>query len=115
MNLLLAKMILQGGIQDPFYKDTYTIRDEQGRLHNRLGPAYISKYAIEYRVHGSIHRVDGPAFYRFNASSVEDKEYWLHGCQYEYEQWCILIQEEKNLHEFKNSIDDKRWCHLPSR
>ena len=47
----------------------------EGKRHRERGPAYVSSSGtIEYRQHGQLHRVDGPA--RMLANRIE---YWVHG------------------------------------
>lgn len=58
-----------------FEDGTKIFRDENGRVHNDLGPAIIRKDGTQFWFKdGKLHREDGPAVEWPNGR----KEWWLH-------------------------------------
>jgi hypothetical protein len=58
--------------------------DENNELHRIGGPAVIEEHSVQWRRHGLLHRICGPAIERMyyhapSAFNVVYTEYWLEG------------------------------------
>jgi hypothetical protein len=83
-------LIFSRRISDSFSFILSEVTTPGGRSHNPTGPSYEKTYAStgtvarrDFRIDGSLHREDGPAFEEFGLSgNLERHEYYVHGVRH---------------------------------
>lgn len=54
----------------------FSFYDEEGLNHRLNGPSLIARHGVSWRVHGKLHRTDGPAVVSLAQGAIE---FWVNG------------------------------------